>query len=141
QPVIKGCLTAALLCSVDPLQAQTPRFARANLVGCAKAVDTLGVTLRAPMQTHCLVLAIAGCEAPDSGPAARCFRDLEGAVQRYAAQLEPLLEMDVPRDATDTLCTVRHSSATNRARCSLVAEFGHLRDLLNAAQAAGVDLP
>ncbi|MEM8656378.1 MAG: hypothetical protein AAGF36_16730 [Pseudomonadota bacterium] len=137
----KGCLMAALLFFAPAVWAAEDRFPRANLVGCAKAVDGLGDTLRAPMQNHCLSLAIAKCEAPDSGPAQACFSDLERGLASYGAQLEAVVDVDVPRAASDTLCALRFSNDTDRARCALVAEFGHFRDLLNAAQAAKVDLP
>ncbi|WP_299549162.1 hypothetical protein [uncultured Tateyamaria sp.] len=132
---------AALLHFPGNPRAEDVQYQRANIVGCAKAVNSLGDTLRAPMQSHCLALAIAKCEGPDSGPAQSCFDDLTLTMQRYAEQLEPLLEIEVPRDASDTLCAARYSVDTNRARCTLVAEFGHLRALFNIANAAGVTLP
>ncbi|WP_299041258.1 hypothetical protein [uncultured Tateyamaria sp.] len=140
-PVRNGCLVAALLCVSGGVQADESRVLRANIVGCVKAVDGLGDDLRAPMQSHCLALAIARCERADSGPAARCFSDLTDTMQRYADALATMLDTDIPRAASDTLCTARHSSDTNRTRCVLVAEFGHLRDLFNAAKAARLDLP
>lgn len=114
---------------------------RANIVGCAKAVNGLGDDLRAPMQSHCLALAIARCERPDSGPAGKCFADLTDVMQRYADQLAPILDTEIPRAASDTLCAARYSADINRSRCTLVAEFGHLRDLFTAAKAARVELP
>lgn len=132
---------AAPLLFAPAVAAQEPPFPRANIVGCAKSVDGLGDTLRVPMQSHCLTLAIAKCEAPDSGPAQVCFSDLEAAMSRYAAQLEPLLDTEVPRDASSTLCSARFSSDTNRARCTAMAEFGHLRDLFDEARGAGLVLP
>ncbi len=138
----KGCLLAALLLFPCSLFAEDIQFQRANIVGCAKAVDGLGDALRAPMQTHCLSLAIARCEGSESGPAQACFNDLTMVMQRYSELLEPLLDKAaVQRGASNTLCIARYSEDTNLARCVLVAEFGHLRELFDGARSAGVSLP
>ncbi|WP_299602969.1 hypothetical protein [uncultured Tateyamaria sp.] len=62
-------------------------------------------------------------------------------MQRYAELLEPLLDAAVQRGASNTLCIARYSEDTNLARCMLVAEFGHLRELFDGARSAGVSLP
>ena len=139
--VRKGCLVAALLLLPPLAWAQEASFPRANIVGCAKAVDGLGDRLRAPMQMRCLELAIATCEGPESGPALRCFVDLLRGMQSYATTVEELVNTVPPRAASETLCASRFGEETNRARCRVVAEFGHLRDLFDAAQEAAVDLP
>lgn len=137
----KGCLLAALLLFPCSLLAEDIQFQRVNIVGCAKAVDGLGDALRAPMQTHCLSLAIARCEGSESGPVQACFNDLTMVMQRYAELLEPLLDTTVQREASGMLCGARFSEDTNRTRCVLVAEFGHLRELFDDARTAGVALP
>lgn len=131
---------AALLLLSAPVSADDP-YPRANLVGCAKAVDGLGDQLRAPMQLQCLELAIALCEGPESGPALGCFDDLVNGMRSYGATIEALVDADPPRAASETLCASRFTEDVNRARCRVVAEYGHLRDLFDAAQAAGADLP
>ncbi|MEL7132883.1 MAG: hypothetical protein AAGK77_10760 [Pseudomonadota bacterium] len=116
-------------------------YPRANIVGCAKAVNELGDLLRAPMQLHCLDLAISVCEGPESGPASQCFGDLVQGLQSYAVTVEELVDAVPPRAASETLCASRFVEETNRARCRVVAEFGHLRDLFNVAKATGIALP
>ncbi len=140
ETLTKGCLMAALLVFAGGVHGQSTPLVRADIVGCAIAVDTLDDAMRAPMQSQCLTLAIALCEGPESGPAVTCFRDLSEALQTGATELEERLRVDTPRDASNTLCMARYSADVDRARCAVVAEFGHLRDLFNAARAAGVRL-
>lgn len=141
EALTRGCLLVALLIFAGGVQAQQTLPARADIVGCAKAVDVLDGTMRAPMQNKCLVMAIALCEGPESGPALACFQDLASALRADAMQLEDRLSVASPRDASNTLCRARYAAGINRTRCTVVAEFGHLRDLFNTARAEGVQLP